>query len=37
MEGLLVKVQDALMTMASFVNNYLSNDMLIMLLVGCGL
>ena len=37
MEGLLVKVQDALMTMASFVNNYLSNYMLIILLVGCGL
>ncbi len=37
MEGLLVKVQDALMTMASFVNNYLSNYMLVILLVGCGL
>ena len=37
MEGLLLKVQDALMTMASFVNNYLSNYMLVILLVGCGL
>ncbi len=37
MEEVLAQVQSALLTAASLVNNYLSNYMLIILLVGCGL
>ncbi len=37
MEAVLAQVQSALLSVASFVNNYLSNYMLIILLVGCGL